>query len=314
MGQSFKEKLKGAAAFYGKGKLFKIGVNAFIPNKASLKVAFNKINYSDYYYFNKHYGKKVRTIMPLENNDDYYKHGKKIWTMWLQGEENAPDIVKACWNSVRKHLPNDYELIVLNKKNLPLYINLPDEIEERYLKGKIKMAHYSDLVRLKLLIEYGGYWIDSTVFCTNSDLFNYISGEKPPLFVYKNMLRYDDACALSNWLIYSEPNNIILRNVYELLIDYWKKHVKPRNYFLFHILFKVVVERMPEEWNKVPTMENVSPHVLAIELFKKFNDSYYQLLSKTTSFHKLTYRNKPSDLEKKDTYYRYIITNGLEGR
>ena len=32
--------------------------------------------------------------------------------------------------------------------------------------GQITKTHLSDLLRLELLIRYGGTWIDATVFCT----------------------------------------------------------------------------------------------------------------------------------------------------
>lgn len=305
---SFSHKLDAVISFYGWKKLLKIGINAVIPNRSSVKVAFNKANYNDYYYFRKRYANKVKAY---DNSKYNGKTEKVVWTLWLQGEERAPEIVRACWNSVRKYLPKGYRLVILDKKSLAKYIKLPDFIEELYSRGIMKMAHYSDLARIKLLLEYGGYWIDSTVYCTNSDLFDFIDETNPPLFVYRNMLRCDDGCAISNWFIYSRPENNILRNVYSILIDYWSSHKGLKNYFQFHIIFAVVVDQLADEWAKVPVMNNVNPHVLAGQLFEPYKEEYFNLLGKTSSLHKLSYRIEESDIEKDDTNYHHIITTEL---
>jgi len=45
-------------------------------------------------------------------------------------------------------------------------VELPGYIVEKWEKGRIPAAMFSDLLRVELLIKYGGTWIDSTVFCT----------------------------------------------------------------------------------------------------------------------------------------------------
>ena len=89
---------------------------------------------------------------------------EKIFTIWLQGEENAPELVKACFRSVRKNCKQ--ELVVLDEKTLFDYIKLPDVIMEKRKKGMIKNAHFADICRVELLYNYGGFWLDSTGFAT----------------------------------------------------------------------------------------------------------------------------------------------------
>ena len=86
----------------------------------------------------------------------------KIWMLWLQGEENAPNIVKASINSVRKHA-NGREVIVLNKDTVKKYTKLPDYVWKKFEEGKMTAAFLSDMIRLDLLYRYGGTWIDATV-------------------------------------------------------------------------------------------------------------------------------------------------------
>lgn len=48
---------------------------------------------------------------------------ERVFTLWLQGEEAAPPIVKACLRSMRRHLRQ--ELVVLDEKTLFEWISLP---------------------------------------------------------------------------------------------------------------------------------------------------------------------------------------------
>lgn len=43
-------------------------------------------------------------------------------------------------------------------------MEFPKYIEEKWKRGVITHTHMTDLLRLELLIRYGGTWIDATVF------------------------------------------------------------------------------------------------------------------------------------------------------
>ena len=94
-----------------------------------------------------------------------HEHQKVIWWCWLQGFDNTPEIVMACHGSLKSNLI-DYEIRIIDSGNWSQYVQLPDYIVERWNKKQIPSALFSDLLRLQLLIEYGGSWIDSTVLCT----------------------------------------------------------------------------------------------------------------------------------------------------
>ena len=79
----------------------------------------------------------------------------KVWVCWFQGYESAPPLVKACINSMHRVM-QEKEIIILTKTNYKQYIELPDYIEEKFEKGKIGMAHFSDLLRISLLAKWGG--------------------------------------------------------------------------------------------------------------------------------------------------------------
>jgi hypothetical protein len=225
----------------------------------------------------------------------------KVWWCWLQGEEDAPELCKANLNSLRKNLKGR-DIIVITEDNWSDYIDLPDYIIEKYKKGIITRTHFSDILRVQLLVTHGGTWIDSSVLCTGYD-------EKffdKSLFVFNNFLKEDKSMVCSSWFITSESNNQILTLTRDLLFEYWKRNKILINYYLFHIMFTIATEKYSDEWKKVPRFSNVPPHILQFEITEKYEKERWDEICKMSSIHKLTQKADFSKREK-NSFYDYII-------
>lgn len=234
-----------------------------------------------------------------------------VWTYWNQGLTTMPEIVKVCIGSIQKRFSNieKYKFILLTSQNLHKYVNLPKYIEDKFQSGTIPIAQYSDIVRTFLLIKYGGYWIDSTVFISHdSNLFDLI--ENQSLFLFKRLdlsKKYYNKHYISNWFIYSKPNNIILSSTLNLIYRYWKENKKLEDYFIFHTLFAISVSFNKKEFDKIPTYNNSTPHVLQFEMFNQFEKHRYQQILEMTPIHKLNRSKKPIEKSNIYTYNDYII-------
>lgn len=231
-------------------------------------------------------------------------NSKIIWVCWFQGIENAPLLVKRCYQSLIKNMPG-FEIRVIDEKNMLNYVDIPDYIIEKWKNGIISSAHFSDVLRVELLVKYGGVWIDATVLCTNNDLSKYIINS--PIFVFKSVMRGSDTISASNWLISSKPNNPILVLMQRLLNEYWKKENIAINYYMFHLFFTMAIEKYPEIWSELPTFNNVNPHILVNELNNNFCKNRYEEIDKISSFHKLNYKLNYN--EEANTFYNHIIIN-----
>ena len=177
---------------------------------------------------------------------------------------------------------------------------------KKYQDGIIGMAHFSDIIRLGLLVKYGGFWIDSTVYCSNNKIFCMIEKNNLNLFAYRNMMRNNDALAISNWFIYAKRNNHILACLYKLLLIYWQQNNKAENYFFFHILFTIVVNEYEEEWENVPKYPNIDSHLLQGEMFEKFDRERFFYLKDQASLHKLSYKVSKQNCSRPGTVYQYL--------
>ena len=67
----------------------------------------------------------------------------------------------------------DYVLHVLNKETVKEYI------EDLHFSKETRLAHQSDVIRLSLLYQYGGIWIDATTLLyTNLEWLEELSAKK----------------------------------------------------------------------------------------------------------------------------------------
>ncbi|HGS1942903.1 TPA: capsular polysaccharide synthesis protein [Streptococcus pneumoniae] len=250
--------------------------------------------------------KKFRHIS-LTGDELKYKmeFSNKVWICWFQGEEHAPELIKTCIQSMRNQLQGR-EIIVLTEKNISDYTEIPGYIIEKYKKGWISRAHYSDILRIDLLCRHGGLWVDATVLNTGGDFSNL----EVPLFVYKslNLSRKDSqAIVASSWLISSYSNHPILLYTRKLLWAYWRRKNSLCNYFLFHICFTIATERYPIEWSAVPTFNNHSPHILHFELNEQFSEKRWEQLKHISAFHKLNHHIDYSSGV--NTFYKFIVSS-----
>jgi len=232
-----------------------------------------------------------------------------VWVMWLQGIDNAPEIVKKCIDSQKKYMP-DKKFIFLDEKNIFDYVELPDYILEKKRAGIIGNAHFSDLVRNEILIKYGGYWIDSTVLMTDGNTIRKI--DELPLFMYS--FYYfgfnPEIMELNNWFIHSCTNNNIICLLQKMLFEYWKDYSYAANYFIYHIFETIANEYYEDEYKNMPIISQAQAHVLATYIYDDFDKDKFELLKMTTGIHKLSTRFESDRLLKKGNYYDVVINQG----
>ncbi|MBF0760833.1 capsular polysaccharide synthesis protein [Dysgonomonas mossii] len=254
--------------------------------------------------------KKYQYVLDRCDKIDYdslpKEQSNKVWVCWLQGMENAPLVVQKCHASLHKYL-KDKEIILLTSNNIQEYITLPLFIMDKWEKGIISNAHFSDLIRVELLIRYGGTWIDSTVLCTGSNIPNYILNSN--LFFYQLLKPGRDGHCLniSNWFISSSTNNKIILILKELLHEYWIKNNSVSDYYIFHMFVGIICEKYPEEEQKITKFCNSIPHILQLDLFEPFDEDKFEAIKHMTCFHKLSYKFEEELLKKKGTFYDIII-------
>lgn len=254
---------------------------------------------------------KVLTLFDKQWTDTLPHHERRtVWLFWWQGEDRMPELVKKCYVSVKEHFV-DWEIVLLTEHNYRDYADLPNYVKEKLMSGAITLTHFSDLLRLELLIRYGGLWMDATVLCSNGAIPNSILNSNLFLFQSQKPGADGDAIPLSSWLMWAKTNNRILMATQTLLYNYWEEKKRLNDYFLLHHFMSIVMDYYPEESNNIPPFCNSIPHILQLHLFDKYDEVYWNDLKQMTCFHKLTYKLDKESCLKKGTFYDYIMSNNL---
>ncbi len=249
------------------------------------------------------------------NNTD-----KVIWMLWMQGEEDAPEVVKACISSWRIRNP-DWQVTVLTEKNLKRYINI-DKTNFRDVFAAFTNAQKSDVIRLLLLHKYGGIWADATAYCA-LPLSQWIEAYTVTGFFAFDKPGRDRLMA--NWFLYADKGNYIIEKLLFAAARYWQNGTRTRfrfytvdrvinfypqlwfgnflanvlkkvPYFWFHYLFENCCDsdwEFKEEWEntvKLPAKAAISPQVIG--LFKTLDNpnEFIDTLRTASPVFKLTWK------------------------
>lgn len=244
--------------------------------------------------------------LPLKNyNKKEMIENNIIWFCWLQGLENAPQLVKICYESVINKNKN-MNVIFIDCNNLNEYVKLPEYIINKWKNGIISNAHFSDLIRLELLNNYGGVWTDATTYYTDT-IPEFVL--KSDLFFFSEDNWGDVNCNMGNWFIASKSNNPILLLTRDYLFQYWKDYNIALDYFIFHLFFKIATEKYKDEYNKIPIFYQDNCHILMRESYKVYQKDRINQIKKMSFVHKLSYKYKLDTYE--DTIYSKLL-NGEE--
>ena len=216
---------------------------------------------------------------------------ERIFSIWLQGEQSAPDIVKACWRSVRAN--SSRELVVLDSGSLGDWIELPPHVTDKWRRGLIKPAHFTDICRVALLYRYGGYWMDATDFLPaelpewidDRDFFVYMSGER-----LRGWYAY-----IQNCFIRARRGNYLLALWLNAMLVYWSHEDSAIDYFVHQLLFRKAVgsdPRAAELFAAMPKIVQDPTHELWFgNASKPFDPELFRSLTAAAAFQKTEYRS-----------------------
>lgn len=247
----------------------------------------------------------------IQDNDLSHEHPRIIWWCWLQGKKQAPPIVQACYTSLKRSLP-EYDIKVIDAENWKKHVVLPDFIVKRWEKNHIPHALFSDLLRLELLIKYGGTWIDSTVLCTLDPSFKFqdSSAQKyleADLFLFQYTPEgTTSGISISNWFISAHSNNVVLMILRDMLFAYWNDYNCTLDYYIFYLFFAMVAMEYPEQIAAIPYGYSMNSLVLLHHWSEKFEQMKWNKLTENVCFHKLAFRIGDDVKTNKENYYNHI--------
>uniref|UniRef100_A0A6C0LXV5 Glycosyltransferase n=1 Tax=viral metagenome TaxID=1070528 RepID=A0A6C0LXV5_9ZZZZ len=215
---------------------------------------------------------------------------KQIWSYW-DGEQ--PKIVRKSIESWKKYLP-DWKINILDNNSLQEY-----HIEKPKSYELLSSTTKSDVIRLSLLYNYGGLWMDASIILL--DNLNWLEQYKK--YPYYGFIYSDDIRYVESWFLYSprkqEPlihmwittfNEILDTPSYEDHIAYTSQCTTNNSYFMIYQAFCYLVDSNSEFAQAFHTIP-----------FKKSKKHFYNPLFPMNSYNNLIKFTKDQR-----EYFKYI--------
>lgn len=170
------------------------------------------------------------------------KYNKILWSYW---EGDMDNLTKKCIDSWYKYIPNEWEIIIINNSNIHNF-----SIIKLYRFNELSHTTKSDVIRLSLLYNYGGLWIDASVLLTTH--LNW-------LLQYEHTnyygLKLHNKSYIESWFIFVPNiyninilnwlnvfNDILDTQPYSNHIAYTNKCTTDDNYFMIYQAFCYLVD------------------------------------------------------------------------
>lgn len=245
-----------------------------------------------------------------------------IWIYWDSGWDNAPALSQICAKSWQMYHPvnSAFELKKINWLDVTGMLDL-----DKYKNKRIDPTAMSDIVRLEIVNNYGGLWVDSTVLCLNSLdswLLNLI--EEHNFWSYNGHVRNAKHIINSSWFIASSlDGSYIMKQWIKELHSYWLNRTSKDTYFWVFFLFSKLYYNDPvfkRLWDNTPHLDAYGrengPHFFAPYLDFLFGpltekaELYIENISEKTNVLKLT-RHESRGYTEESLYDNTTAINAL---
>lgn len=223
----------------------------------------------------------------------YSLHGYKkrskipsdIYTYWHS--EKIPNTVKKCIQSWRKHCPG-YTIHIINKKNIDTYalgIKLNPHITSE--------AFFSDMIRLHVLAERGGIWMDASVYLNksldwvhgyqSSTKCEFIGYDQKPYNNYSKVESWFFACIKNSRFVNDWKTEFFSIQNYKSIPDYIKEieshgidlnHLSNKEYLSVYVSSNKLLQR-PHSY-KIEVLDGNGPLSLYMVMVYPFYPLFYK--------------------------------------
>jgi Capsular polysaccharide synthesis protein len=136
-----------------------------------------------------------------------------IYSAWLQGVAQAPAIVQLCFTRWARLNP-EYQLRVLDASDAAALLaghNLP----------AVPAQAFTDILRVKLLLEHGGIWADATVLPV-APLRDWLPGLMPDSGIFAFSRPGPDR-PIASWFMAAAPGHVIVQKLWDEIRHFWRK-------------------------------------------------------------------------------------------
>lgn len=200
-----------------------------------------------------------------------------------------PEVIRLCHESLLRNA-NGHEVILITKDNYRQYVNLPQYIYDKVESGNISFSHFSDMIRLSLLCQYGGRWVDSALFVLHPLDFEGV-------FHMAKLDKLNNSICQGRWWfgdIGGLASHKIFHYMLDCLLEYWKRYDAVVDYLMFDGFLRIAYEEFSDVHNCIDCLPVSSPdvHVPRYSAHNKYEESRFKCLNERNDVLSLTWRIK----------------------
>ncbi|MGH3341429.1 MAG: capsular polysaccharide synthesis protein [Carbonactinosporaceae bacterium] len=227
----------------------------------------------------------------------------RVYVYWARGIDDAPPVVRRCHRELLDHHAPE-QVVVLDETSLPRYVDIPDDIRRKVGSNWIKL---SDIIRLELLSNYGGVWIDATCL-VRTGVLDVITDLLPSgFFAFRRSSRWP-----ATWLLASEPNSDTIALWRQAQYTYWRHFDRPIDYYILHHIFEALCHVDGEfraRWEETPALSAQPAHAFKQAMHDPYEVGRFRFLLDGSFVHKLTYKRARYE-EGSDTLLSRLVDCG----
>lgn len=220
-----------------------------------------------------------------------------IWIYW-NDPKTMPLMVQKCVERIRQN-SNGHDVIVVTENTVSDYLQLDEVVWRKYREGKISKTHFSDIVRIALLYNYGGVWMDCTLlltqplpdFVTSSDFYTTHLSEGD-----KHNISYG---RWSTFFMACHKGNLMMKLALDVFVEYWKRYDHIVDYVWMDYIFNMIYDNVPSVKKMIDAVPCNNPGVwlLQLKIDKAFSKEEFDALfcDKDRFIYKLSYKKSFGD-------------------
>lgn len=192
-------------------------------------------------------------------DDGAYAPDTPIWVCWWTGEETAPALVSKCIQSIKKHSAG-HPVHVIDQHSYGKYLYIPDYLLHKVNSGQMGLAHLSDYIRVSVLAEYGGLWLDATIFCSDTIPQTYF---ELPLFTCRSEPQpcgYISQMRWTTFVLGGWKGHTFYRYLKTAFETYWQHSDTAIDYLFFDYLIELARQEIPSIRQALEAVPLNNPH------------------------------------------------------
>lgn len=236
-----------------------------------------------------------------------------VWVCWYQGEDKMPELVKMCFCQLQRMVPDSAEVHLITLKNYQEYVDIPQALIEKFERNIISYAFFSDILRYFLVLNYGGMWIDSTIYVSSPILEEQLNAQYYTMKMHRELCPHEACEGLwTNFCFAAQAGSELCAFVCKALCFFGGKNYPIPDYVFLDYILMAGYNNNPAIKYLVDDVHYNNEYVWVLKdvLEEVWNEKKYLDITKNNMFHKLAHQvlyRKEVNSEK--TFYGVLCKN-----